>query len=106
MDIAHMSPDILIESYEPGHSVAAFCGAVLEAAAARAAAARTSPLVKRSSSKQIEDTHKRGAKLVRSLSGKVPQVHFFPLTIPPPPLFKRKRMCVCASSTCIQKKKA
>ena len=74
MDIAHMSPDILIESYEPGHSVAAFCGAVLEAAAARAAAARTSPLVKRSSSKQIEDVHKRGAKLVRTLSAKVPQV--------------------------------
>jgi hypothetical protein len=86
MDIAHMSPDILIESYEPGHSVAAFCGAVLEAAAARAAAARTSPLVKRSSSKQIEDTHKRGAKLVRSLSGKVPQVHFSPLTITAPPV--------------------
>lgn len=85
MDIAHMSPDILIESYEPGYSVAAFCGAVLEAAAARAAAARTPPLVKRSSSKQIEDTHKRGAKLVRSLSGKVPQVHFSPLTNPPPP---------------------
>ena len=37
-DISHMSADILIESYEPGHSVASFCVAALEVAALREAA--------------------------------------------------------------------
>ena len=49
-DISHMSADILIESYEPGHSVASFCVAALEVAALREAATtsrRVHPPVRR-----------------------------------------------------------
>ena len=74
-DIAHMSADILIESYEPGHSVAAFClEALQEAAATVVQAPPAATLQRRSSSQKLKGAHERGTKLVRSLSGKVPQV--------------------------------
>ena len=59
-DISHMSADILIESYEPGHSVASFCVAALEVAALREAAT-TSRRVRAPIHRQVSLAQTRGA---------------------------------------------